>query len=327
MGLLSRCCVCCLAIGIILCPVETFALDAVDVAVNQLGKPYDWGGNGPDAFDCSGLTQYSFGQVGIVLPRTSLAQSQIGDPVVGPLQRGDLLFFTTDDEIPGVVTHVGVYEGNNQMIQAQWYDVDVVRSDITSSYWSSHFLFARRVTGTGVVFSNFGPGDTYLIAGGWGVNSAGPNVPYTSDAGESFVPAGNVRLDRIEIAIGIAEGADNFSPNEVNVMLMTDENGAPGTVIEAFRFSGLGLAGTVRPPLAKDSLLRPVLGAGTRYWLVASAPLPNSFLAWHQNVIGSLGLHACRSTSVDNCVGIQIGDWLIHNDFQGAFRVSGTPVP
>lgn len=181
----------------------------------------------------------------------------------------------------------------------------------------------RRPSNSQVVFSNFGPGDTYIVLGGWGVLSAGPNVPFSSNAGESFTPGGNFRLERIEVAMGIAQGAESFSPNEVDVTLMTDEGGAPGTVIETLRFDNLGLSGSLLPPLAKDSVLRPVLTAGTRYWLVASAPVPDTLLVWHQNLINSIGPHACSGP----CIGTQIGQWFIHNDVQGAFRITGTPIP
>jgi cell wall-associated NlpC family hydrolase len=124
----------------VLC-IECFALDPVDIAANQIGKPYVWGAVGPDSFDCSGLTLYAFQQTGVTIPRTSLAQSTFGTQVVGSLQRDDLLFFSTDDERPGVVTHVGVYEGSNIMIDANSYSNRVTRDDISISYWSTRFLF------------------------------------------------------------------------------------------------------------------------------------------------------------------------------------------
>jgi hypothetical protein len=124
---------------------KPFAQDAVDIAINQIGDDYEWGGNGPDAFDCSGLTRYAYGQVGVELPRTSGEQSQTGELVTGEFQRGDLLFFATDDDRPGVVTHVGIYEADDIMINAQWYDTGIVRADISSNYWSSRLLFARRI--------------------------------------------------------------------------------------------------------------------------------------------------------------------------------------
>ena len=54
------------------------AQTAVNVALAQQGKPYVWGGAGPNAFDCSGLTQYAYAKAGVSLPHSSRAQSRIG---------------------------------------------------------------------------------------------------------------------------------------------------------------------------------------------------------------------------------------------------------
>ena len=118
--------------------------DVVDIAVSQIGKLYVEGGNGPNAFDCSGLTKYAFGQIGSNIPRRAIEQSQVGELVVGSLQRGDLLFFATVDDSPNTVTHVGIYEGDSVMIDANSYAKKVVRDDISTNYWTTRFLFAGR---------------------------------------------------------------------------------------------------------------------------------------------------------------------------------------
>ena len=67
---------------------------AMTNALGKLGKPYRWGAVGPNAFDCSGLVKWSFGQAGRSLPRTSRAQAGAGTPVSrANLQPGDLVFF------------------------------------------------------------------------------------------------------------------------------------------------------------------------------------------------------------------------------------------
>ncbi|MDD3224916.1 MAG: NlpC/P60 family protein [Clostridium sp.] len=97
-------------------PVPTPAVShhsgsAVSVAESFVGVPYVYGGESTSGFDCSGLVQYSFAQVGISLPRTSEAQMSCGQAVSGSLQSGDLLFFEGGG-------HVAIYVGNGLMVEA-----------------------------------------------------------------------------------------------------------------------------------------------------------------------------------------------------------------
>ncbi|CEQ21895.1 SH3-domain-containing protein [[Clostridium] sordellii] len=116
----------------------------INLAKAQLGKPYVWGAEGPNAFDCSGLTYYVYGQNGISLPRTAREQSNVGTTISqSQLQPGDLIFSSTDGS--GRVTHVGIYIGNGQMIHAP-QEGDVVKvTNSNSSYWQSTFVTAKRV--------------------------------------------------------------------------------------------------------------------------------------------------------------------------------------
>ena len=88
--------------------------------------------------------QYVHEKVGITLPRRAIDQSRVGDSAGRRLERGDLLFFATE---PGqtLVTHVGVYEGNNVMIDASRRHGRVRRDDLDDPFWVERFLFARRV--------------------------------------------------------------------------------------------------------------------------------------------------------------------------------------
>lgn len=108
---------------------------AVQAALTKLGKPYSWGATGPDAFDCSGLLLWSYGQAGVSLPRTSTAQSGLGPRVpMTALMPGDLLWS------PG---HIGMYIGNGQMVHAPTTGDVVKVIQVSSMSWSS----ANRPTG------------------------------------------------------------------------------------------------------------------------------------------------------------------------------------
>ncbi len=85
----------------------------VAFASNYLGTPYQWGGNGPSNFDCSGFTSYVYAHFGISLPRIASDQQGVGSNVSrDQLQPGDLVFFGSPAH------HVGIYVGNDCYIHA-----------------------------------------------------------------------------------------------------------------------------------------------------------------------------------------------------------------
>ncbi|MGG7060269.1 C40 family peptidase, partial [Clostridium tertium] len=113
---------------------------------SKVGGQYIWGHTGPSTFDCSGLTQYSYKQAGITIPRTSKEQSTFGKSISKEnLQVGDLLFFCTNKS--GSVSHVGIYEGNGVMIHASSPKNGIKRDKLTSSYYFKNGIWkgARRV--------------------------------------------------------------------------------------------------------------------------------------------------------------------------------------
>ena len=119
----------------------------LNFASQQLGKPYVWGAQGPNSFDCSGLTYYVYkNAAGITLPRTSVEQSKYGTTVSkSNLKAGDLIFFDTSGPNDGGVSHVGIYVGNGQMIHASSSQKKIVKVSVETSYWNNAFVIAKRV--------------------------------------------------------------------------------------------------------------------------------------------------------------------------------------
>ncbi|MFJ7148456.1 NlpC/P60 family protein [Streptomyces sp. NPDC100445] len=86
---------------------------AVDYALDQLGKPYRWGAQGPDAYDCSGLTSQAWTHAGTPLPRTSQEQwDRLPKVPLDRLRPGDLVVYFPE------ATHVAMYVGDGKVVQA-----------------------------------------------------------------------------------------------------------------------------------------------------------------------------------------------------------------
>jgi peptidoglycan DL-endopeptidase CwlO len=93
-------------------PTSTQAQQAVAYAYSKIGAPYVWGASGPSAFDCSGLTSAAWASAGVSIPRISYDQiSSLPAVPLNALQPGDILGFAQN-------SHVGIYVGNNQLIDA-----------------------------------------------------------------------------------------------------------------------------------------------------------------------------------------------------------------
>ncbi|QJQ93857.1 MULTISPECIES: C40 family peptidase [Halomonadaceae] len=106
-------------------------------AQQALGTPYRFGGNGPDGLDCSGLVEMTYRAAGIQVPRTAHEQySQL--PRVNEARPGDLLFFGSGRK----ATHVGIYQGERQMIHAPGSGREVASVPLDIDYWQSRFLGA-----------------------------------------------------------------------------------------------------------------------------------------------------------------------------------------
>jgi hypothetical protein len=99
----------------------------LNAAASRVGAPYVWGAEGPNSFDCSGLVQWSFAQVGIRMPRVAQEQFFTGPHVkYADARPGDLLFWHYDPTNPTYIDHVAIYAGNGQMLVAP-HTGDVVK--------------------------------------------------------------------------------------------------------------------------------------------------------------------------------------------------------
>jgi len=138
----------------------------VSLALQYLGVPYLWGGATPSGFDCSGLVQYVYAQLGVSLPHNTVAQWR--DPIAvsiprDQLQPGDLVFFNGLD-------HVGIYIGGGYIIDAP-HTGTVVRIDSLSEGWfAAKYDGAKRIIG-----AQFG-----------GLPEPGGAVTFTASGGNAF---------------------------------------------------------------------------------------------------------------------------------------------
>lgn len=111
----------------------------IALAKQQLGKPYVWGAEGPNKFDCSGLVQYVYGKLGVNLPRTTYDQVKVGVTVsMNKLKPGDLLFWGS----PTAPYHVAIYIGKNQYVNSATPEQGTILQTISSYYYPT---IAKRV--------------------------------------------------------------------------------------------------------------------------------------------------------------------------------------
>ena len=108
------------------------------------GWRYVYGGASPTtSFDCSGLTQWTYGKAGINLPRTAQQQYDVTQHIpLSEAQAGDLVFFHSTYNAGSYITHVGIYLGNNRMFHA---GDPIGYADLTSPYWQQHVVGAGRI--------------------------------------------------------------------------------------------------------------------------------------------------------------------------------------
>jgi len=111
------------------------------VALDQVGRPYVYGGESPSGFDCSGLVHYAYAQSGKRLPRTTGRLWSDTRPVdIGQLEVGDVLFFS----INGKMQHVGLYLGRGQFVHAPSSGRRVSVESLSSDFYRRALLRGGR---------------------------------------------------------------------------------------------------------------------------------------------------------------------------------------
>jgi cell wall-associated NlpC family hydrolase len=118
---------------------------AVSYALAQRGKPYLWGGTGPDRFDCSGLTQTAWSLAGQRIGRTTWDQMRDGAPTtIAALQPGDLVLIPGSGGSLASPAHMGMYIGHGLVVHAPKTG-DVVKVTPQSSFTSTGVSALRHI--------------------------------------------------------------------------------------------------------------------------------------------------------------------------------------
>lgn len=129
-------------------PGSELAANVVQTALEVMGTPYRWGGDGGNGYDCSGLIQYAYGQHGIILPRVSREQARLGIAIetgIASLHAGDILGFAVEG---AGVSHVGLYIGEGQFIHSASSGVKIsslTARDPDSQWWQRRWVQTRRI--------------------------------------------------------------------------------------------------------------------------------------------------------------------------------------
>ena len=165
------------------------------------------------------------------------------------------------------------------------------------------------------IFSTLGSGDSYSYLWGYSLGIGGSGLNYDYDQGNQFVIGGatSYNLDTIEVAIGLGGGT-----NQLDVWLMNDTGDKPGAIIESFHFVDAMGDFSASPLVLGTSVVRPLLTPGTKYWLIASTPVADTWAAWNGSEPDVIGLRARRSG---------VDPWILTTEEMAAFRVSGTVIP
>lgn len=120
--------------------------EIINTARKYLGVPHCMGGTGMKCIDCSGLLVAVFARHGINLPHNSEEQARYGKIISGmnQLRKGDLVFFIRTYKTRNLITHSGIYAGNNRFIHTS-SKKGVTITSLDDPYWKEKFIFGTRV--------------------------------------------------------------------------------------------------------------------------------------------------------------------------------------
>jgi murein DD-endopeptidase / murein LD-carboxypeptidase len=120
--------------------------DLIDTAKKYIGVKHKFGGDSKNGMDCSGLIKLTLSKYNIKLPHGSEEQARYGSVIAerNKLKKGDLIFFIDTYTTPKLITHVGLYLGNNEMIHTSTKR-GVSISPTDNTYWKPRYLFGTRI--------------------------------------------------------------------------------------------------------------------------------------------------------------------------------------
>lgn len=168
---------------------------------------------------------------------------------------------------------------------------------------------AAAAAGQTFVYDNFGANWTYNTGTGYTI-SAGAPIGTDWDQGNSFMPSQSGYVTDVWAAVNHVNGA-----NTMDLWLMDDAGGQPGTILESFKFVGAmvpGGFGGLHPPLHGVALGTTYLDSKNKYWLIASTPGPDSWCAWNYS-LADFGDRAARQN---------MGAWTISQSQKAAFAIA-----
>lgn len=137
--------------------IITMIIMLISLAIGQLGKPYKWGAEGPNKYDCSGLAVYCYQEIfDITLPRSAKNLGYCEDyeriENIEDLEIGDIICFNTNSRDHDLSDHIGIYIGRGYFIHASSSKGKVIISPITEGFYNRTFSWGLRIISDDLLF-------------------------------------------------------------------------------------------------------------------------------------------------------------------------------